>query len=266
MTISAGRIRAVLSKEFREYRRNRFIIYTMATSALIFVVIPVVTILRRFPASVPGSAVKASVSSTLFLMLIIPCILPATIAAYSVIGEREQGTLEPVLTTPVRREELLLGKALAAVIPSVLVAYIVYAIFMLIVRFGASPSVVNAVWEFSWFLAEILFAPLLATWSVWVGTAISARSSDVRVAQQLGTLASLPPLGLTSLMTFQVLQPTVTVAIVIALVLLVIDVVAWRVVSSMFDRERLITGAKPVSERTSQRLASAGIFGRSSRR
>jgi ABC-type Na+ efflux pump permease subunit len=37
--------------------------------------------------------------------------VPTFVAACAVVGERQQGTLEPVLTTPIRREELLLGKA-----------------------------------------------------------------------------------------------------------------------------------------------------------
>jgi len=43
-----------------------------------------------------------------------PALLPSILAGYAVVGEREPGTLEPVLTTPVRREELVLAKALAA--------------------------------------------------------------------------------------------------------------------------------------------------------
>jgi ABC-2 type transport system permease protein len=92
-------------------------------------------------------------------------------------------------------------------------------------------------------LAQIIFTPLLAAWSIWVGIGISARASDVRVAQQLATLAGLPLLGFTSLISFQVITPTVSLVIALALTLLVIDVAAWRVVSRMFDRERLITGA-----------------------
>ena len=61
-------------------------------------------------------------------MLGIPALVPAFLAAYSVVGERQQGTLEPVLTTPIRREEFLLGKALAALVPSLAVAYVVYAL------------------------------------------------------------------------------------------------------------------------------------------
>jgi hypothetical protein len=42
---------------------------------------------------------------SLTYMLVIPTFLPSTLSAYSVVGEREQGTLEPVLITPVRHEE-----------------------------------------------------------------------------------------------------------------------------------------------------------------
>jgi ABC-type Na+ efflux pump permease subunit len=242
--LNLTRTLAVVRKEFREYRRNRFILYTMISGAVVFMAIPVITVLRKVPANYPPQAVQAQVGSTLFFMLIVPVILPATIAAYSVIGEREQGTLEPVLTTPIRREELLLGKAIATAVPAITLGYLMFAILVTVIRLAASPIIVHDVWQPSWFVAELFFVPLLSVWSVWVCTAVSARSSDVRIAQQLGTLASLPALGVTSLMTFRVLQPTVTVAVVIALTLLVIDVGAWRVVSSMFDRERLVLGTK----------------------
>jgi hypothetical protein len=39
-----------------------------------------------------------------------------------------------------------------------------------------------------------------------------------------------------------VIHPTVTLAVAVGAVLLIIDLLAWRVVASMFDRERLITG------------------------
>lgn len=248
MNESAIRIRAVIRKEFREYRRNRFIIFTMGTLPLIFTAVPVITLFSISNAT-PISLVRTQVAITLLLLLVIPVVLPATIAAYSVIGERDQGTLEPLLTTPISREEFLLGKSLAAVIPTVAVAYVFFAVLVIAIRLGAASAVSHAVWQPSWFLAELLFAPLLAAWSVWVGTAISARSSDVRVAQQLGTLASLPALVLPLLMSLQVFKPTATVAVVIAVALAGVDVGAWRIVSKMFDRERLITGASAVTMR-----------------
>src|SRR5580704_2073559 len=244
MRFSFGRLGAVLRKELREYRRSPFIIGTMALAPLVFLIEPLLTIFRLGP-SIAASTVDKAVSGTFLVLLIAPALLPAVIAASSVVGEREQGTLEPLLTTPLRREELLLGKALAAIVPSVGIAYIVFAVIEVSARlFARNAAVAPALWQGPHVLAEILLAPLLAGWSIWVGIGISARSSDVRVAQQLGTLACLPPLGVVALMSFNVFTPSVTLAVMFAVVLLAADVLLWRVVSAMFDRERLITGAK----------------------
>jgi ABC-2 type transport system permease protein len=47
-----------------------------------------------------------------------------------VVGERVQGTLESALTTPIRREEFLIAKALAAFVPTLVIAYAVFGIFL----------------------------------------------------------------------------------------------------------------------------------------
>ena len=88
-----------------------------------------------------------------------------------------------------------------------------------------------------------------------MGIAVSSRASDVRVAQQLGTLASLPPLVVVALIDLQVLTPSVTLAVAFALVLLIADVIMYRVVSAMFDRERLLTGAQARSRRSHTTVA-----------
>jgi ABC-2 type transport system permease protein len=186
--------------------------------------------------------VNQGISFLLVYLLLIPAIIPSTLAGYSVAGEREQGTLEPVLTTPIRREEFLIGKATATLIPAAGTAYLVLAIFLAIVTFGASPVIATAVWHSPELLAEVFFIPLLAAWAIWIGLAISSRASDIRVAQQLGTLASLPPVALTLLMSFQVISSTLITAAALAGVLLAIDCGAYLLVSRLFDRERLITG------------------------
>ena len=240
--MSLGRIVAVSRKEVRDLRRNRFVISTTALLPIAFLVAPMIT-LFRVPNAASGPRVAHAAGVTSLLFLIVPVSIPPVIAAYSVVGERVQGTLEPFLTTPVRRDELLLGKAVAAFVPSVGIAYGVYLLAAVAIRFGAAHAVSSAVWHAPQMLAQILFTPLLAAWSIWVGIGISARSSDVRAAQQLTTLAGLPLLGVTSLVSFGVVTPSVPIAISVALVLLLADVAAWRVVSRMFDRERLVVGA-----------------------
>ena len=81
-----------------------------------------------------------------------------------------------------------------------------------------------------------------AGWSTWVGIAISVRSSDVRVAQQISLLANLPLILAASLIAFDTIHPTPALAIGITSVLLIADALGWRIVAPMFDRERLIVG------------------------
>jgi ABC-type Na+ efflux pump permease subunit len=250
MTVDAIHIRAVLRKEMRDYRRNRFIVVTMAILPSIFLALPIINIFS-IPASVSSSSLNTRLGLSLLYMLLIPVLVPSAVASYSVVGEREQGTLEPLLTTPISREELLLGKAAAALIPSVAISYLAFGVFLACVRLFAHATVATAVFhQGPVLLAQAVFTPLLAGWAIWAGIAISTRASDVRVAQQLGMLASIPPLALTALMSLQVIHPTLTLALVVGVALLVIDVLAWRVVAAMFNRERLITGAKPSTDNT----------------
>ena len=97
--------------------------------------------------------------------------------------------------------------------------------------------------ETSHVLVPLLFTHLLAGWSIWAGIAISTRASDVRVAQQLATFASFPPLILAGLMSLGVITASVHLALILAGALLAIDVLGWRLVAAGPDRERLIVGS-----------------------
>lgn len=243
-SLDATRIRAVVRKELRDYRRKRAIVMTMAILPFVFLIEPVVEIFL-IPASTSASTLGDHLTLPLLYLLLIPVIIPATLAAYTIVGEREQGTLEPLLTTPIRQQELILGKGAAVLIPSVALSYTVFCIFLAAVRLFAHPGVSSAVFhEGPVLLALFLLAPLLAGWAIVVGMAVSVRTNDVRVAQQLGTLASFPPLAVISLLAIGVIHPTFRVAATFAVGLLVVDLRALRIVSKMFDRERLVTGSK----------------------
>jgi ABC-2 type transport system permease protein len=235
-----ARIKAVARKELREFRRNKLVIFTMAILPLFFIAVPLASVLA-LPQGTAQSTVKAVVGSALLGFFLMPLILPTVIAGYAVVGERDQGTLEPVLTTPVRRSELLMGKALAAIVPATGVAYVLFAIFLTLVATLSSHDVEHVALNPALFVPVIVFIPLLATFSIWVGLAISARSSDVRVAQQLAALAMLPMVGVLWLFAFGVIAPTLGVAIGGAAILIALDLGAWRIVSALFDPERLLT-------------------------
>jgi ABC-2 type transport system permease protein len=243
MSFSWSRVGAILQKELRDYRRNRFVVLTMSILPLIFIAAPMVQ-LFTIKVSITSAKLDTRIGISLLYMLVIPVIIPSVLSAYSVVGEREQGTLEPILTTPIHREEFLVGKALAALLPALAVAYVIFGIFLGAVALFAHPAVASAIFERDHLLVQLLFTPLVAGWSIWVGIAVSTRVSDVRAAQQLAILASLPPVAIVALFSFNVITPSLGLALGLAAALLVIDGLAWRVVAAMFDRERLVTGTR----------------------
>ena len=240
MSISGRRVRAVFRKELREYRRNGAIVATMAIFPLVVIIQPLIAILV-----VSSKASKTLAhEQPLIYLLAIPALVPATLASYSVVGERQQGTLEPLLTTPVRREEFLLGKALAAFVPSVVIAYAVFALFVAGVEVFAHPGIAHAVIRGPDLLAQLGFTPLLTGLAIWVGIGVSARTNDVRTAQQFSALASLPAVAMTTLIAYKVIRPTPSITVALAAALVVLDRIGWRITSATFDRERLVTGTK----------------------
>jgi len=244
MSVSWTRVGAIFHKELRDYRRNRFVVvFTMSLLPLIFIVFPMIQ-LFTIPASLASHKLDTRIGISLLYLLLIPAIVPSALSAYSVVGEREQGTLEPVLITPIRREEFLVGKAFAALLPTLVVACTIFGIFLAMAALFAHPGVEAAVFKASHLLVQLLFTPLLAGWSIWVGIAISARSSDVRAAQQLSVFASLPPLAIVALMSLNVITPSTGLALGLAAALLAADGLGWRAVAAMFNRERLISGAR----------------------
>jgi ABC-2 type transport system permease protein len=231
---------AIVRKELRDYRRNRQMVITMAIIPIIFLLQPLIYVLNLSGLA----AVPLRHRHELLYLLGIPVLVPALVAASSVVTERVQGTLEPVLTTPIRREEFLLAKALAPLVPSVAIAYIVYGLFIIVIELFAHAGVASALVHGPEVLAQIIFTPLLAAWSIWVGIAISTRVSDIRAAQQLSVLGSLPLIALTTLISLNVIHATRGLAIGLGIALVLADRIGWRVVAALFDRERLIIGTR----------------------
>ena len=237
MSLSWRRVRAVIGKDLREFRRNRALTAGMAIIPVLFSIQPLINVLTLDP----SSSTTLGHEHALLYLLAIPALVPSVVAAYSVVGERQQGTLEPVLATPIRREELLLAKALAALLPSIAIAYLVYGLVLAVIELAADPAVSSALVRVPDLIAQLVFTPLLAGWSIWISIVISSRARDVRVAQQLAALASLPSIALTTLVAFNVIAASPITAGVAAAALLLLNGVGWRIASAAFDRERLVT-------------------------
>ena len=169
--------------------------------------------------------------------------LPATMAAYGIVGERDQGTLEPLLTLPMSDRQFLAGKVLAIVVPTVAMSLGIYAAYMLVVAGTVHSEVRGPALDPIWPMGMVLVAPLLALFSTLIGMTFSARAKDVRVAEHLSGLVLFPGMLPILLVVTRTIPVTIVTWAVFAALAAAIDLALWRTAQRRFDRERVISTA-----------------------
>lgn len=125
--------------------------------------------------------------------LLMPVILAAGAAALALVREKEQRTLEPILATPLRDEDLLLAKLIAAVTPALMVTWAAALLGALTALLGAwwrlgvpvLPTIGNLV-------GLLLLAPAMAVLAALAALRVSARFTDVPGASQFTGLVVVP--------------------------------------------------------------------------
>jgi ABC-2 type transport system permease protein len=133
------------------------------------------------------------VNQFLLLFMMMPLMIPVTIAAYSIVGEKTTRSLEPLLATPITTSELLSGKALAAAIPAVLITYASFGLFVLgLFILKISPLVRAYILSPTWFLAILILGPIFSIISVMTSIFVSSRINDPRVAEQISGVVIMP--------------------------------------------------------------------------
>lgn len=190
----------------------------------------------------PSEAIQGFIATYfLILFMLIPTVVPLTMAIYSVIGEKSARTLEPLLAAPVGVGELLFAKSLASTIPSVIVTWVAYGVYLFAVTTLGSHAAVNAVTAPRWMLAIVVMVPLLTLLSVNLGILISTRVNDVRVAQQIGGLVVVPVVGLgIAQVTGRVIINNDAFAR-FALFLVAVDVLVFALARLAFQRENILS-------------------------
>ena len=233
------RLSAILLKEWRESLRNKMVLFGVVFLPLFFVALSVYFVVEGGRAADPIDQIVLFNASLIYFMLL-PVIIPLAIAVYSIVGEKEGATLEPLLATPISDLELFLGKALASVIPALVVNWVSFGAFLGATRLfvGAVPlQALTAPW-----IASIFgLSPLLAFFSVLVTMLVSSRASDARAAYQFSSLAVLP--GVIPLIVYSTRKTLVDLVLVgiEGAVLLAASVILLYFAIRVFSREQILT-------------------------
>lgn len=191
----------------------------------------------------PAVQVEVVLLTLLVSMLLIMVIaIPVSMSVYSVVGEKLSRCLEPLLATPLATEELLAGKALAAVVAGVAVMMAGYGIMLLTVLFmGVSAVGFAAVWGPAAWVQVGLVGPLLGMGAALIGLVISSRVSDVRLAEQLGLLLLFPVMGIVSAQLTGLAASGFEIGVATAAVLVPVDGLLLWIAVRVFDRDTILT-------------------------
>ncbi len=258
------RIKAIIVKEWREVFKNRFVLFTVAFLPLMMTALPLVVLYITGRADDFGALSSADlppqfeslcgdlsggdcmlyyiVTQFILLFMMVPIIVPMTVASYSIVGEKTTRTLEPLLATPVSTVEILIGKGLAGIIPAVLATwggYLLYAtgVYLMV----QNPLVVSKLFDPIWLTAIFLVGPLLSVMGVSIAVMISSRVNDPRVAEQISGIFVLPVVFLFVGQTTGLILINEQFILWMALGLAILDVILFYFATQVFQRETILS-------------------------
>lgn len=176
-----------------------------------------------------------------FFVLLIPAMIANVFATLSIVEEKVTRTLEPLLATPVRTWELLVGKTLSGAIPAILVAWASAGLFVLIgFVLGWGPLLEHVVTT-SWYLSLFLLTPTISIMSFVLGVIGSSRASDAKSAQSLAVIVIFPIFALIAVQVTGLVWFTPLLTWLVALGLAAADILLLGVAARLFARESIVT-------------------------
>jgi ABC-type Na+ efflux pump permease subunit len=178
-----------------------------------------------------------------FFYLILAGLIPTTIASYSIVGEKVEKSLEPLLATPTTDAEILFGKGFAAFVLPVTSILGGAAIFM-----GLTDALTRGILGYYFFpnwdaaIVFLLMVPLANVMSVEWNVLVSSRVSDVRVAAQIGSLLLIPYGGVYVAGELNVIPlGDMNTLLTITGIMALISLLLLYVVRATFRREEILT-------------------------
>ena len=262
------RVRALVAKELLDLRRNPAVFMPAVLTGLISIVIPffvaiivpyfagerlsdssdfrVALEMYRTQAATrsldPEGAVQAWVFQQFLILLVLtPVAGSMSLAAYSVIGEKQARTLEPLLATPITTFELLAAKVLGSLLPAIALTLGCFGIYFAGVATFANPGVYRILLAPRALMIVFVLGPLAALAALQLAVCVSSRVNDARSAQQIGALIILPISGLLVAQLTGAVMLTGPVVLFIAAILAGVNAGLMMIAIALFDRESILT-------------------------
>ena len=173
--------------------------------------------------------------------LIMPLMFSTIIGAESFAGEKERKTLEALLYTPASDAELFTGKVLAAFLPSLIVTWGCFLVYILVINIAGYP-VFGAIWFPlpNWWALIFWVAPALTVLGISVSVLISAKVQTFMGAYQLSGSLVILVVALIGAQISGVLYLSTLVSLILGLVIWLVDALLMRLSVRSFNRRTLL--------------------------
>jgi ABC-2 type transport system permease protein len=234
----------VAAKDIRVFLRKRYTLYSLVVFPVIIGIgLPFVL---RLVITKQGAAIGTHLTDLMnafaFFFAIGSSLIPTLLASYSLVGEKVEKSLEPLLAAPITDSELLLGKGIGAFVPSIGSLYIGSIVFMTLSDFFTQ-STLGYYYFPNWTIVILLLIlmPLLSVLSVEWSVIVSARATDPRAAQLQGVLIGIPLYIIYVATEVGVIKLDATTIWIIAGVALAADIILFFLSTRAFNREEILT-------------------------
>jgi ABC-2 type transport system permease protein len=237
---------AIAAKDLGAVRKRKTILYTLILlpllMSLLFSAIIQYAVNQAGGIAAAASWLRGLLDAFAFFFVIVAAILPSSIASYAIVGEKVEKSLEPLLATPISDGEILLGKSIAAFLPTIIATYAGATIFMTLIDWG-SYSYLGYLYYPNWEMGVLLLllTPLTALLSIEANVIGSARFTDVRAAQSFGSVLFIPFMAIYIAGEIGVITLDTTNLLIISAVFVVLDIVLFFVSTRTFQREEILT-------------------------
>ncbi|WP_424355302.1 ABC transporter permease subunit [Methanobacterium sp. MBAC-LM] len=232
----------IATKDFSIFRRKKRIIYSLIVVPLLMSIgLPLVIQFMIRP-DAPTDEIIILMNAFSYFYVILAYIIPSTLASYSILGEKIEKSLEPLLATPTTDSELLFGKTIASFLPCICVIYVSSIIFMVLLdlfTYNAIGYLFFPNWSMVFIL--LLAVPLSSILSIQLNVIISSRVNDVRTANQLAFLLFIPFMGVYFLIVANAISLSITTLFLISVTLFIIDAALFYLSKATFSRDEILT-------------------------
>ena len=176
------------------------------------------------------------------VILIVPVTLAVVAAAGAIAGERERGTLEILLLSPITDRQLFLAKTLGAWLPTVGITLVGSVVYQAVGAAALADTGLHPFPNLLWTLLTLWVAPALAAAALGAIVLLSARARTFQDAMQLGGVLLLPMIALAMAQASGVIALGAGAVAVAGAVLWLMAAALLRAGARSLQRDRLAAG------------------------